>query len=217
MNRPSRPRTATRVGVVLVLAGAIGLAGCGGDAGPSSSAPTVDPTSSSTAPFEPSSTSTGSAGGDLDPGPAAVECPAPTGDLAAFGSASIRVVDAAGSAVARCVLVADRLGLRQQGLMGVSALDGFDGMLFAYGQDSTGGYWMRNTPLPLTIAWIDEDGAVVATADMEPCPDVEVTCPTYEPGAAYRWALEVSRGELGAFGLVDGARLDPASLPVGVG
>ena len=45
--------------------------------------------------------------------------------------------------------------------------------------------------MPLTIAWIGVDGRVVATADMDPCLDRGSDCPSYEPGATYRWAVEV--------------------------
>jgi uncharacterized membrane protein (UPF0127 family) len=89
-------------------------------------------------------------------------------------------------------------------------------MVFAYAGVSSGGYWMRDTPMPLSIAWIDADGRVVATADMEPCLDAGASCPNYEPGGEYRWALEVPQGGLGAFGLGEGATLAVSSLPVGI-
>jgi hypothetical protein len=40
---------------------------------------------------------------------------------------------------------------------------------------------------------------------MEPCPEGVDDCPTYGPGAAYRYAVEVARGGLDDLGLVDGS------------
>ena len=43
------------------------------------------------------------------------------------------------------------------------------GMVFVWDEDTEGGFWMRNTPTPLSIAWFDADGDFVSSADMEPC------------------------------------------------
>ena len=50
---------------------------------------------------------------------------------------------------------------------------------------STSGFYMRNTPMPLSIAWFDADGAVVSTADMAPCDDRD-GCPLYPAAGPYR-------------------------------
>lgn len=121
----------------------------------------------------------------------------------------MRVVAVDGEARLFCVLAARSIEQRQRGLMTVTdpTLGGYDGMLFEFDADVTGGFWMRNTPMPLSIAYLDADGAVVATADMSPCQD-SPDCPGYPPAAAYRRALEVPQGRLDDLGLASGARLE---------
>jgi len=92
------------------------------------------------------------------------------------------------------VEVADSDEERRRGLMGRTELGERSGMLFAHDGDVDGGFWMKDTLLPLSIAFIDRDGRVVRLLDMEPCR--EDPCPVYRPGTAYRLALEVN---LGAF------------------
>ena len=89
------------------------------------------------------------------------------------------------------------------------SLGGFDGMLFRYDNDVQEQYWMRNTPLPLSIAWVSATGQLVATADMTPC-DNSDQCPNYPatgPPPPYRYAVEVSQGRLPALGLVEGSTM----------
>jgi uncharacterized protein len=147
------------------------------------------------------------------PGAGSATCPSPTEPFSRFGAAEITVEAPDGSTSLRCVLVADTDELRARGLMEVYSLNDYHGMLFSFPDDSTGSFWMGNTVIPLTIAFIDSDGRVVSTADMEPCP-AAVDCTFYEPAGPYRWALEVEQGALAEFGLVEGARLDPDTLPL---
>jgi uncharacterized membrane protein (UPF0127 family) len=89
------------------------------------------------------------------------------------------------------------------------ALGGYDGMLFRYDRDATERYWMRNTPMPLSIAWVDASGHLVATADMAPCED-SPDCPSYPesgPPPPYRLAIEVPQGRLPNLGIVEGATI----------
>lgn len=81
---------------------------------------------------------------------------------------------------------------RQQGLMGREELAGDSGMVFLFGEPHEGGFWMKDTLIPLSIAFWDEDGRVVTILDMEPCE--ADPCPTYDPGKAYTGAVEVNRG-----------------------
>lgn len=80
-------------------------------------------------------------------------------------------------------------------------------MLFRFDAPESGGFWMKNTLLPLSIAYFDEDGLLVSTADMDPCPaDVE-DCPSYDAAAPYVLALEVPQGGLDELGIEPGSRL----------
>ena len=64
-----------------------------------------------------------------------------------------------------------------------------DGMLFVFPQDSTGGFWMKNTLVPLTIVFFDRDGKRVRKLSMTPC--VTDPCRVYSPDRRYRFALEL--------------------------
>ena len=86
-------------------------------------------------------------------------------------------------------------------------------MIFVFDADSTGGFWMKSTLIPLSIAFADSTGAVVGTADMDPCPSTTKDCPVTRPGSPYRYAVEVPSGALEQVGLTDGATLDPALGP----
>lgn len=132
----------------------------------------------------------------------------PCADLEPFGEFGEVLVDIGGTE--RCLLLAEDPDQRARGLMEVTDLEGYAGMLFAFPTDTEGGFWMRNTPTPLSIAYLDDGGTVVATLDMAPCDDVP-DCPVYEPGVTYRMAVEVPEGELEAVGLTDGATLDVQS------
>ncbi len=109
--------------------------------------------------------------------------------LGEFGTASITVGDRA-----MTVAVADTPDERSQGLMGVTDLDGLDGMLFVFQADSDVGFWMKDTLIPLDIAFFDADGAFVDRLMMEPC--TADPCPTYQPVGSYRYALEAPAGDL---------------------
>jgi hypothetical protein len=79
-------------------------------------------------------------------------------------------------------------------------LAGHVGMLFVFTDDSSESFYMRNTPMPLSIAWFDSAGRFVSSTDMAPCAD-RSDCPTYAAARAYRYALEVPRGQLTGLGI----------------
>ena len=92
---------------------------------------------------------------------------------------------------------------RQQGLMGRTRLPVNGGMLFVFEQAGQHCFWMRNTPLPLSIAFIDASGRIVDLADMQPFSDTQ-HCPATE----VRYALEVPQGGFLQRGIKPGAQLD---------
>ena len=127
--------------------------------------------------------------------------------LDGFGEVAITVDPGDGTGLlAWCLLAALDAQQRGRGLMEVTDLQGYSGMAFVYEEDVGNGFYMRNTPTPLSIAWIAADGSVVSTADMAPCEDRE-GCPTYQPGGAYRSAIEVFQGGLDELGIVPGAKV----------
>lgn len=121
----------------------------------------------------------------------------------------MRVTRPDGTILEWCLLLALTEAARQQGLMYTTdtTLGGYDGMVFRFDTDQTGGFWMRNTRLPLSIAFVQADGGIARMLDMEPCPDTAATCPTYAPGALYRDAVEVPRGQFARLGVTPDTRL----------
>ncbi|HZJ48826.1 MAG TPA: DUF192 domain-containing protein [Acidimicrobiia bacterium] len=93
------------------------------------------------------------------------------------------------------VALADTPTKRSQGLMGVTDMGDLDGMLFAFETDNNGGFWMKDTLIPLDIVFFAADGGFVDRFTMEPCK--EDPCPSYNPAAAYRYAVEAPAGDLG--------------------
>jgi uncharacterized membrane protein (UPF0127 family) len=64
-----------------------------------------------------------------------------------------------------------------------------NGMLFVYDHQVSEGYWMHNTLLPLSIAWIDRNGTIVDIQDMQPLTD-----DVHWPAAPYWYSLEANQG-----------------------
>ncbi|MGK2952934.1 MAG: DUF192 domain-containing protein [Thiobacillus sp.] len=92
---------------------------------------------------------------------------------------------------------------RQRGLMGRTHLAADGGMLFVFEQPGRHCFWMRDTPLPLSIAFIDSAGRIASLADMQPRSEA-VHC----PAVAVRYALEVRQGEFQRRGIAPRARVD---------
>ena len=134
--------------------------------------------------------------------------PAQRTAMAGFGEISYRIDGM--SKVERCALLADTPQQQQQGLMHVTdaTLGNHDGMLFRFAQVQTNGaFWMKDTILPLSIAYFGPDGRVVSTTDMEPCLNRGNDCPGYPAGGAFKYALEVAKGGLPRLGIGPGAHL----------
>lgn len=158
-----------------------------------------------------SASATGSAAGTSEQSSGASAAGASSGDdapivartpLTGFGETLITVRTSNGD-LQWCLLLAETPAQRSRGLMEVTDLGGYDGMLFRYDADATEAYWMRNTPMPLSIAFVSRTGAVVSTVDMAPCAD-RPDCPSYPAAAPYRTAIEVPQGGLDRLGIVGG-------------
>jgi hypothetical protein len=81
-------------------------------------------------------------------------------------------------------------------------------MLFVFPEEEPRSFWMRNTSIPLSIAYIDADGAVVGIHRMTPYSEEPV--PSRAPA---KYALEVNQGEFAANGVQAGDRVE---LPSGL-
>ncbi|HSK15026.1 MAG TPA: DUF192 domain-containing protein [Gaiellaceae bacterium] len=140
-------------------------------------------------------------GGEASP-PEAVETP--TEATATSSGPVVRIETEAGE-VEVAVEIADTPDERQRGLMFRESLPEDAGMIFLFDEDSSGGFWMKNTLIPLSIAFAGADGTIRRILDMEPCE--EDPCPIYDPGVFYRQALEVNKGAFERWGVAGGDRL----------
>jgi len=88
---------------------------------------------------------------------------------------------------------------RQQGLMFRQNLPDGEGMLFIFERDEILSFWMRNTYIPLSIAFITYDGRIVDIKDMYPLDETSVTS-----SRSVRYALEVPQGWFSRVGVLVG-------------
>ena len=103
------------------------------------------------------------------------------------------------------VEVADTDAERERGLMGRQELPPDSGMAFVFPRDTTASFWMKDTLIPLSIAFYDDAGRIVRILDMQPCR--ADPCPIYDPQVAYRGALEVNEGAFRRWAVQVGDRL----------
>ena len=125
---------------------------------------------------------------------------------------ALTVADAEGRAVASLSAeVAATPEQRQRGLMFRQSLGEDAAMLFVYPAETEGAFWMKDTPIPLTIAFLAADGRVLELIDGAPFDETLL-----RPATPYRYALEVNAGWFARRGLAAGARVVlPPNLPPG--
>ncbi len=113
-----------------------------------------------------------------------------------------------GKKVALTVEIAKTVDARSQGLMFRKSLRENAGMLFQFEEDSTGAFWMKNTLIPLSIGFIDNQWKLLDVKDMKVEPDPERPANFYGPSMPYRYALEVNMGFFQRNGITPGAHLE---------
>jgi len=91
---------------------------------------------------------------------------------------------------------------REIGLMFRKDMPQAEGMIFVFEQPATQCFWMRNTVLPLTAAFVAEDGRIVNLADMKPMTE-DSHC-SKEP---VRFVLEMNQGWFARKNIKEGAKL----------
>ena len=131
----------------------------------------------------------GACGGDGAPPEAATPATSPSG--VTFPAGTLIITTDEGE-VRVNVGIAETEEARQQGLMNVRRLAADRGMVFIHEEPTDGGFWMKNTLIPLSLAVWDEQGRIGAILDMEPCR--KDPCPVYDPGVTWIGALEVNQG-----------------------
>ena len=103
--------------------------------------------------------------------------------------------------------IADNAFEIARGLMYRTALAEDRGMLFIFEGEQTPSFWMKNTLIPLSIAFMDSEGRIVDIQDMKPLDDDP---PSYVSAKPARYALEVNQGFFEERGVEVG---DRAELP----
>ena len=121
------------------------------------------------------------------------------------------VIITADGEVQFAVEVADTDAERARGLMGRTSLAENTGMVFIYPQPIQGAFWMKNTLIPLSIAFYDAEGTIVRILDMEPCR--ADPCPVYAPGVPFLGALEVNQGAFDRPAVREGDRIELRGIP----
>jgi len=118
------------------------------------------------------------------------------------GSAVIRTAD---RTVKVRIEIAETPAQLEQGLSGRRTLAPNSGMAFLWKSDVRGRFWMKNTSIPLSIAFWGKRGRILRILDMTPCR--RDPCKIYDPKVAFRGALEVNRGAFARWGVRPGARV----------
>jgi uncharacterized membrane protein (UPF0127 family) len=95
--------------------------------------------------------------------------------------------------------IADDQAERTAGLMYRNFLPDNQGMLFIFDQTQQVGFWMKDTPLPLDLIFIDEGGRVAGIREGKPLSEALIS-----PGVPVRFVLELKKGTAAKAGIEDG-------------
>ena len=98
--------------------------------------------------------------------------------------------------------VADNMSTRMEGLMHRKSMPQNSGMVFVFDENATHCMWMKNTLMPLSVAFIDEAGAIINIADMQPHSEQ-----SHCAARPARYALEMNRGWFAQRGIKPGTKL----------
>lgn len=180
--------------VVLFAALALGAGACvrGGSARPSSPDGQGSPPAATSSTADP-------------PAPPLSPRGLPLGDLT--------VSAGSGELLRLTVDIADTREATARGLMDVERLSDDEGMVFLWEGPSTVSFWMKDTRIPLDVAFWDEKGRIFDIQQMQPCTvpegqQAEAVCPLYRPSGPYVGALEVNLGLLDRNGVQPGATVE---------
>ncbi len=131
--------------------------------------------------------------------PATLECRVPS---FTYKHGTVTFTEHGSTAEVR-VEIADTPESQEAGLMCRTQLDPDAGMLFVFADDTRDPFWMKNTLIPLSIAFVDAKWRIVGLMDMRVAPDPSNPPPSdlYAPPKPYRYALEVNQGFFAQHGI----------------
>ena len=109
--------------------------------------------------------------------------------------------------------VAETSQEQERGLMGVETLPNDVGMAFVFDGLTDSTFWMKDTLVPLSIAFVDDSGRVIGVRDMQPCDSDP--CPTYGIDRPYVLAIEANLGWFAEAGIEVGDRAELRVSPYG--
>jgi uncharacterized protein len=121
---------------------------------------------------------------------------------ARLGARDLSILRADGSSVTLRAEIADNDAERQRGLMHRKEVRDGEGMLFVFESDQPLSFWMKNTLVPLSIAYIASDGRILEFHDMTP-----LSLAPVNSERSVRYALEVPQGWFSRARLSIGDRL----------
>ena len=116
---------------------------------------------------------------------------------------TLSIAAANGATVTLVAEIADTPQTREKGYMFRKNIPDGTGMLFIFENDRVLNFWMKNTPTPLSIAYIDYKGVIKDIFDMKPFDLKDITAPGY-----VRYALEVPQGWFERAGIKVGDKLN---------
>jgi uncharacterized membrane protein (UPF0127 family) len=112
---------------------------------------------------------------------------------------ALHIQTASGGDVVIYVEVATTPEQHQRGLMDRAAMPADQGMVFDFGGETQTSFWMKDTLIPLSIAWFTHDGVIVDIQEMEAQSEA-----LHTPRAPYWYALEANKGFFADHGVQPG-------------
>ncbi len=122
------------------------------------------------------------------------------------GAADVRIRTSRGTVELRSLPVASTPEERARGLMGRTSLPDGDGMVFVFDGPTRDAFWMKDTLIPLSIAFWNRGGRIVDILDMQPCR--QAPCSLYRPSGSYVAALEARLGFFRRHRVANGDRVE---------
>jgi uncharacterized membrane protein (UPF0127 family) len=112
------------------------------------------------------------------------------------------VVETAAGERSFAIEIADEPTERERGLMFRETMDDGHGMLFVFAEQRQVGFWMKNTPMPLDLVFIADDGTIKAVLAGKPYSEAVIS-----PGVPVHFVLELKAGTAARQHIADGDKV----------